>query len=119
MTFGWETAHLPITLNVQKSAMHTSTWANALVRHYTGPRKFLPVRCRTCDIREFALLRAISREAGLPGLGFHDLGVAYRLNGLRRRAAVAAYEEAIRAVSVSYPQIGMVRRAVGQAAPSA
>jgi lipopolysaccharide biosynthesis glycosyltransferase len=105
MTFGWETVYLPIDLNVQKSAMHTPTWERALVRHYTGPRKFLPVRWRTCDRREFALIRAISREAGLAGPGLHDLGVAYRLNALRRRVTVSAYEEAIRAVSAAYPRI--------------
>jgi lipopolysaccharide biosynthesis glycosyltransferase len=105
MTFGWETLHLPIALNVQKSAMHTAVWDSALVRHYTGPRKFLPVRYRTCDRREFALLKAISREAGLRAPGLHDFGLSNRLNAFRRRATVAAYEEAIRAVSAAYPQI--------------
>jgi lipopolysaccharide biosynthesis glycosyltransferase len=105
MTFGWETMHLPMSLNVQKSAMHTAVWNSALVRHYTGPRKFLPVRWRTCDRREFALLKAISEEAGLAGPGFHDFGVAYRLNALRRHATVATYEEAISAVSAIDPRI--------------
>ncbi|PZV35751.1 glycosyltransferase family 8 protein [Mesorhizobium kowhaii] len=96
MTFDSDTLLLPISLNVQKCALHTHAWRTATVRHYTGPRKFLPVRARTCDPREHALLRAISRETGLPGPGWvYDHGISYLVNKVRRRKEIAVYEHAL------------------------
>jgi lipopolysaccharide biosynthesis glycosyltransferase len=94
MTFQGDVVELPMTLNVQKCALQTELWRDALLRHYTGPYKFLPVRPWRCDRREHALLRSISRETGLPAPGLYDLGLSYSLNGLRRRKAVASYERA-------------------------
>ena len=83
-------------LNVQKIAMHTRMWAEARVRHYAGRKKFLPLRLHLCDAREFALLSAVSREAGLPRpSAFHDGGLSYRLNGIRRRWDIERAERAL------------------------
>ena len=94
MTFQGDIVQLPTTLNVQKCALQTRLLQDAVLRHYTGPYKFLPVRPWRCDRKEHALLGSISRETGLPAPGFHDLGVSYSLNRLRRHKAVASYERA-------------------------
>ena len=87
---------LPVAWNVQKCAMHTRAWSTATLRHYTGRRKFLPIRRRTCDPREYALLRAINRETGLPlAHGPYDFGLSYSLNFMRRAHQVRKYEKAI------------------------
>ena len=105
MTFGGDIVELPMTLNVQKCAFQTAIWRDAVLRHYTGPYKFLPVRPWRCDRREYALLRSISRETGLPAPGFYDFGVSYPLNRLRRRKAVASYERAFAAATRRYSRI--------------
>ncbi len=88
-------------LNVQKVAMHTAAWAQATVRHYTGRSKFLPLRVHRCDEREYALLCALSQEAGLPHPGsFYDGGLSYRLNGIRRLRDVKKAERAFGGLSV-------------------
>jgi Glycosyl transferase family 8 len=83
--------HLPTTMNVQKIAIHTKAWRDAKIRHYTGSKKFIPIRNRTCDRREFALLRALSRESGLqlPQPHFWDGGVMNWINSLRRYPEIA------------------------------
>lgn len=87
-------------LNVQKVAMHTRTWAQARLRHYTGPSKFLPLQLHRCDHREYALLCSISRETGLPHPGaFHDGGLSYRLNGIRRWGDIRRAERALAHIS--------------------
>ncbi len=87
---------LPKSWNVQKSAIHTKVWATAAIRHYTGRRKFLPIRRRTCDPREHALLQTLSREAGLPAWnGLYDFGVSYWLNKMRRSDYATKIERAI------------------------
>jgi lipopolysaccharide biosynthesis glycosyltransferase len=96
MTLGSDLMLLPISRNVQKSVLHTRTWESALMRHYTGPAKFLPIRPWTCDRREYALVKAISRECRLPSpCQFHDFGVSYQLNKIRRHGDVSISEHAI------------------------
>jgi lipopolysaccharide biosynthesis glycosyltransferase len=91
---------LDLTMNVQKVAMHTGAWSRAMVRHYTGRNKFLPLNMHRCDKREYALLCSISREAGLPHPGsFYDGGLSYWLNGLRRFRAAGKAERAIARVA--------------------
>jgi lipopolysaccharide biosynthesis glycosyltransferase len=77
---------LPISMNAQKSLMHTGYWKSATLRHYTGARKFIPVRLRTADSLERRLLRRLSRryDLELPGTKFNDLGASYALNGWRK-----------------------------------
>jgi lipopolysaccharide biosynthesis glycosyltransferase len=96
MMVGGDWRRLPKSWNVQKSALHTSVWATATIRHYTGRRKFLPIRRRTCDPREHALLQTLSREAGLAEWNnLYDFGVSYWLNKLRRSGYATKIERAI------------------------
>lgn len=82
----WET--LPLKFNVQKSAFQTTFWDTALIRHYTGPEKFLPARSHRVDRQERSVLRRIANAC--PDLGVEIspglLGLAYWANGLRRKA---------------------------------
>lgn len=82
----WET--LPLEFNVQKSAFQTAYWDRALIRHYTGPEKFLPARAYRIDRNERSVLTRISRHCEDLGLEIPpaDLGLTYWANGLRRRA---------------------------------
>lgn len=115
LTFDGDYKTLPVAYNVQKSALHTRAWSTALVRHYTGRVKFMPVRPWRCDHREYALLRRISAETGLAlPSGIFDYGLAYFLNALRRHRTVARYETAIgqiesRLATVGLPQAPMVK----------
>ena len=96
MAFAGRWRALDVSLNAQKVVMHTPTWSHAIVRHYTGRNKFLPLRPHRCDRREYALLCAISREADLPHPGaFYDGGFSYWLNGLRRRGEARRIERAL------------------------
>ena len=96
MTLGCDLKLLPVRWNVQKSALHTPTWETALIRHYTGPAKFLSVRPWTCDPREHALVKSITVECRLPlRYQFYDSGFSYGLNKIRRRRTVSKYESAI------------------------
>jgi lipopolysaccharide biosynthesis glycosyltransferase len=106
MTFGSDLKLLPISWNVQKSALQTRTWESALVRHYTGAAKFIPVRPWTCDRREHALVKAISRECGLPlPRRLYDFGFSYQLNKIRRHRDISRYEHAIQAMIA--PQLAL------------
>jgi lipopolysaccharide biosynthesis glycosyltransferase len=82
----WET--LPVEFNVQKSAFQTTYWDRALIRHYTGPEKFLPARAHRIDRRERSVLSRISRDCRELGLEIPHayLGLTYWANGLRRKA---------------------------------
>ncbi|MDG4883997.1 glycosyltransferase [Mesorhizobium sp. WSM4884] len=82
----WET--LPLEFNVQKSAFQTAYWDRALIRHYTGPEKFLPARAHRADRKERSVLRRIAHECQDLGLEVPSgyLGLAYWANGLRRKA---------------------------------
>ncbi|WFP62623.1 MULTISPECIES: glycosyltransferase [unclassified Mesorhizobium] len=91
----WET--LPVEFNVQKSAFQTSYWNRALIRHYTGPEKFLPARAHRIDGKERAALGRVSRNCAELGL---DIPPAYALlfywaNRLRRRAYRARISQMI------------------------
>lgn len=107
MTLGSDLKLMPVSWNVQNSALHTQAWETAMVRHYTGAKKFLPVRARTCDPRQYTLLSAITNEYGLPTLrGRHDFGILYALNKIRRRKTVAKYERAISAINAALATTG-------------
>ncbi|WP_027056150.1 glycosyltransferase [Mesorhizobium erdmanii] len=82
----WET--LPVEFNVQKSAFQTRYWDRALIRHYTGPEKFLPARAHRIDRQERSVLGRISRDCGELGLEIPPgyLGWTYWANRLRRNA---------------------------------
>ena len=79
---------LPILMNVQQSMVFTKYWKDAHVRHYTGPRKFLSMRNRNTDPREYKLVKTISSESELPYKRKmpYDGGLIYYLNSIRRTA---------------------------------
>jgi lipopolysaccharide biosynthesis glycosyltransferase len=99
MSAGGDWRRLPVTWNLQATAVHTQAWAKATIRHYTGPRKFLAWRPWTCDRLQYALLRTISHETGLPRVrGIYDFGLSYQLNAMRRAKRVAQLEHTILAL---------------------
>lgn len=82
----WEM--LPVKFNVQKSAFQTPFWDHALIRHYTGPDKFLPARPHRVDRYERAVLGAVARACPELGIALPSkyLGLPYWANRLRRTA---------------------------------
>ena len=84
----WET--LPLEFNVQKSAFQTALWDRALIRHYTGPEKFLPVKAYRIDRKERSVLSRVSRDCGELCLEIPPayLGLPYWANALRRKAVL-------------------------------
>jgi lipopolysaccharide biosynthesis glycosyltransferase len=96
LTLGSDFMKLPVTYNVQKSALQTRAWSTALIRHYTGKAKFMRVVPWRCDYREYKLLKRICTETGLkcpPGI--YDCGLSYALNTVRRFRSVTRYNKAI------------------------
>jgi lipopolysaccharide biosynthesis glycosyltransferase len=90
LTFAGRWTALPLTWNMQTFALHTSAWATASVRHYTGARKFLPVQARRADRRERRFLRRIAAALGdAPPRNWPGMGLVYWANGLRRTRACA------------------------------
>jgi lipopolysaccharide biosynthesis glycosyltransferase len=107
LTLGDDFNILPVTYNVQKSAFNTRSWSTALIRHYTGRAKFMPVRPWRCDRREHSLLRHISAETNLPfPHGSFDYGLSYSLNALRRYRTARRYERAIVKIENRIPKLG-------------
>ena len=101
MTLSGDSKLLPTRFNVQKSALHTSAWTNATLRHYTGRKKFLPMRMWRCDQREHALLCLLNRKLALgSALGLYDGGISYAFNKVRRRKFVAKCKRAISLIEV-------------------
>ncbi len=106
LTLGDDFDVLPVTYNVQKSAFNTRSWSTALIRHYTGRVKFIPVRPWRCDRREHSLLRHISAETNLPfPHGNFDYGLSYSLNALRRYRTARRYERAIVKIEDRIPKL--------------
>lgn len=108
LTLDGDYRKLPVTYNVQKSALHTKAWSTALVRHYTGRAKFMPVRPWRCDQREYDLLRRICSETGLAfPSGHFDYGLSYSLNALRRYRTVSRYEAAIKEIECRLAKVAL------------
>lgn len=61
---------LPETYNMQTAARYTSPWNTARVRHYAGPRKFLPVSPFRNDGRDTDHIDRIRQAMGLPRIRF-------------------------------------------------
>jgi len=90
-------ARLPLTWNAQKIVSHTRLWRDAVLRHYTGPKKFLPITNWACDDREYKLLTRLEDQFGLPikSRRPYDFGLAYWLNSLRRHGHVVRMQATI------------------------
>lgn len=79
--------------NAQKPARHTPIWRDAILRHYTGPAKFLTPSPRTRDTREHTVLRQLERETGLTAHRPRRFlaGIPFALDALRQRAVTRNY----------------------------
>ena len=92
---------LPPSYNMQASAKFTECWNNALVRHYCGPRKFMPPSLFRNDGKDVRYLKRIGRAAGLQEPGLPRLyEILFRLNVLRQhrtRAPIRRFMHAVEA----------------------
>jgi hypothetical protein len=110
--FEYTWKRLPLSFNLQGCALFTEHWEHAPVRHYVGPRKFLPVRRWRTDNRDLSLLTEIRASLQLPkprGLGS---GIAYELNRLRNRTLIRSVNQALMRVEM------MACRTMRSATPS-
>lgn len=70
------------TYNMQASSKFTESWKTASVRHYCGPRKYVPLSLFRSDKRDVDYLNAIHRLLGRPT---SNLAILYELfHGLNR-----------------------------------
>ncbi|WAJ27051.1 glycosyltransferase family 8 protein [Antarcticirhabdus aurantiaca] len=91
---------LPIGWNVQSSMRFTKTWRQASVRHYTGPKKFLPLAAWRSDMIELKLVRKIAAELGESIYNpTSPLGSIYMLNSLRWRGNISRIDKAVEVVN--------------------
>lgn len=96
LTFAGNWVALPLAWNMQTFALHTSAWATASVRHYTGARKFLPVQARRADRRERDFLARIAAALGeAPPRSWPGMGLVYWANSVRRSHARGLAEAAV------------------------
>lgn len=87
---------LPLTLNYQGCAMFNAGWRNAVVRHYVGSAKFLPLRAWRNDRKDTAVLRRARIDLALPPVRQQLFASLVRtLNRLRNRARARRMQRAI------------------------
>jgi lipopolysaccharide biosynthesis glycosyltransferase len=95
MVFENNWSRLPLTLNFQACGMFSEHWKSASVRHYVGPKKFLPNRPERSDALEIDLVNRARREMGLKRIGIPGGEFAMRLNMVRNRRYTRRVCEAI------------------------
>lgn len=96
-------AFLPIAWNVQSSMRFTKAWRDATVRHYTGPKKFLPLASWRSDRREIALIKRISAKLRYATKRpVSPFGIGYTINSLRWAGGVKRISAAIDLVNARY-----------------
>jgi lipopolysaccharide biosynthesis glycosyltransferase len=85
MTFEGMWHRLSCTYNMQASAKFTSFWQSAAVRHYCGPRKFLPISLFRSDRRDIQHITNVRNALGLPPGRYLYIAfdILYKLNYLR------------------------------------
>lgn len=85
----------PLDWNMQATLRFTRPWARAAVRHYTGPKKFLPLASWRSDPRESRLIAQIGPLLGTEPARHHPFAPAiYRLNAMRNAARTGRMERA-------------------------
>lgn len=94
MTINGRWRELDLLYNAQKISMHTPIWKDAVIRHYTGTKKAVPIHYESCDLREFDIL---SRSLALldKRVPPYDYGITYWANSLRRRGAAKKIEKSL------------------------
>jgi hypothetical protein len=92
---------LPVVYNMQASAKFTKSWRTALVRHYCGARKFLPIAMFRSDRRDVRFLNEIKRTIGLPAVPFSSLyEIPFLLNAVRKYRSTLPMRRFLRATEV-------------------
>jgi lipopolysaccharide biosynthesis glycosyltransferase len=92
---------LPVVYNMQASAKFTKSWRTALVRHYCGARKFLPIAMFRSDRRDVRFLNEIKRTMGLPAVPFCFLyEIPFLLNAARKYRSTLPMRRFLRATEV-------------------
>jgi lipopolysaccharide biosynthesis glycosyltransferase len=86
---------LPLNFNVQGCAKFSGRWDRAPVRHYQGPRKFLPVRPWRNDARDMRLIKGIRVALGYHDFWYPPSSILFGLNAFKRRAWVRKVNKAI------------------------
>lgn len=92
---------LPATYNMQAGAKFTGFWKTASVRHYCGPRKFLPLAPFRSDSHDVRMLNRIRRAMRLPEQKFPLLyEVLFQCNVVRNRRPARRMQRFLRAAGI-------------------
>ncbi len=76
---------LPMSYNLQAGAKFTGAWKTAVVRHYAGGRKFIPVALFRNDSKDVSFLNKIRQAMGMPTTPFPFVyELTYQLNAARK-----------------------------------
>jgi lipopolysaccharide biosynthesis glycosyltransferase len=86
---------LPLNFNVQACAKFTGRWDRALVRHYQGPSKFIPVRPWRNDARDMRLIKGIRLALGYKDRSYPPSNILFGLNAFKRRAWIEKVNEGL------------------------
>jgi lipopolysaccharide biosynthesis glycosyltransferase len=91
---------LPLNFNVQGCAKFTDRWDRAPVRHYQGPRKFLPVRPWRNDARDVRLIKGIREAMGYKDGWYLSSRILFGLNAFKRRVWIKKVNKAMDVVEL-------------------
>lgn len=91
---------LPLNFNVQGCAKFTARWGRAPVRHYQGPRKFLPVRPWRNDARDMRLIKSIRQALGYKGGWYPPSNILFGFNAFKRRTWIRKVNKAMDVVEL-------------------
>ena len=86
---------LPLNFNVQGCAKFTGRWKRAPVRHYQGPRKFLPLRPWRNDARDVRVVKSIRKALGFKDRSYLSSRLLFGLNTFKRRAWIEKVDKAM------------------------
>jgi lipopolysaccharide biosynthesis glycosyltransferase len=100
VTFKNNWTRLPASYNMQAGTKFTSEWKATMVRHYCGPRKFLPVSLFRNDGRDVRYLNKIRHAIGLPVTGYPFLyQLLFQVNAVRKYGSNALIRRLLRALA--------------------
>jgi lipopolysaccharide biosynthesis glycosyltransferase len=93
MVFENRWLQLPASYNMQACTMFSKIWTSSPVRHYTGPKKFLPIRWWRNDKRDAVYICKLANLLHEKPPTFRHWGAwLYWLNSLRNRRAAGHFE---------------------------
>jgi lipopolysaccharide biosynthesis glycosyltransferase len=98
MTAQYDWTPIDFRWNAQKPIRHTDIWNTALVRHYTGHRKFLAKSNVNRDRREWIVLNRIQKQVGLTPFDQirYDAGALYMLDAIKYHKVTGEYKRLLR-----------------------